>query len=87
MKKIYILVFVDLRNNGYNCKDVKVYTDKVSATKEMREQYFDKFRELHDPEKEDPFTQDSMDYQFTDGYAYLFGEYYWDIFEKEIPEE
>lgn len=36
MKKIYILVFNDLCNNGYNCKDVKVYTDKVSATEEMR---------------------------------------------------
>lgn len=86
MKKIYILVFNDLRNNGYNCKDIKVYTDKVSATEEMRKQYLEKFKELHDA-NEDPYAPDTMDYQFTDDYAYLFGEYYWDIFEREIPEE
>lgn len=86
MKKIYILVFNDLRNCGYNCKDVKVYTDKASATEEMRKQYLEKFKELHNTD-EDPYVQHTMDYQFTDGYAYLFGEYYWDIFEKEIPEE
>lgn len=86
MKKIYILVFNDLRNNGYNCKDVKVYTDKVSATEEMRKQYLDKFYE-YNIRSADPYEQNTMDYQFTDGYAYLFGEYYWDIFEREIPEE
>lgn len=52
----------------------------------MRKQYLEKFKELHDA-NEDPYAPDTMDYQFTDDYAYLFGEYYWDIFEREIPEE
>lgn len=84
--KIYILTIIDLRDVGYNCKDVKVYTDKASATEEMRKQYLEKFKELRDAD-EDPYAPDTMDYQFEPSYAYLFGEYYWDIFEKEIPEE
>lgn len=93
MKKIYILTIIDLRNNGYNCKDVKVYTDKASAIEEMRNQYLEKFKELHDAD-EDPYAPDTMDYQFDSSYvfvregacafAYLFGEYYWDIFEREV---
>ena len=84
MKKIYILVFNDVLNYGYNCKNVNVYTDKMSAVKEMRRQYFDKFREFRDPESEDPFSPDSIDYAFYDDYAYIIGEYYWDIFEREV---
>lgn len=85
MKKIYILVINDLRNMGYNCKDVEVFTDNDSADKRMRELYLKAFKECRG-ETEDPFNDDThMDYQYTEGcYSYIFGEYYFDIFEKEI---
>lgn len=84
--KIYILAINDLHNVGYNCKDVEVFTKKEDATRRMRELYLKASKELHDAD-EDPYAPDTMDYQFESSYAYFFREYYWDIFEKEIPEE
>jgi hypothetical protein len=84
MKKIYILVINDLRNVGYNCKDVEVFTDEPSATERMTELYLKAFKECRG-EDEDPFDNGNhIDYQHTGRYAYIFGEYYFDIFEKEI---
>ena len=83
MKKIYILVINDLRNMGYNCKDVEVFTDKADATRRMRELYLKAFKECRG-EDEDPYEENCLDYQYTKDYSYIFGEYYFDIFEKEV---
>jgi len=82
MKKIYILVINDLRNVGYNCKDVEVFTKKEDATRRMRELYLKAFKECRG-EDEDPYDG-GLDYQYTKDYSYIFGEYYFDIFEKEV---
>lgn len=83
--KIYILVINDLRNVGYNCKDVEVFTDEPSATERMTELYLNAFKDYYGEDSGiDPFDEDTMDYQLTGKYAYIFGEYYFDIFEKEI---
>ena len=85
MKKIYILTINDLNNVGYNCKDVEVFANKEDATERMRELYLDAFNNCWgNNENEDPYDKNTMDYQFADNFAYIFGEYYLDIFEKEV---
>lgn len=32
----------------------------------------------------DPYEENCFDYQYTKDYSYIFGEYYFDIFEKEV---
>lgn len=82
MKKIYVLVLVDLVRQGYNPKSVDVFPNVESANAQMKEQYLKKCEEEM---IDTPMADDSMGYQFTkNGYAYIFGKYYWDIFEKEI---
>ena len=83
MKKIYILTINDIRNTGYNCKDVEVFTEKKNATARMRELYLKAYKDVFGDEG-DPYEQDSMDYQYTKDFAFVFGEYYLDIFEKEV---
>ena len=84
MNKIYILTIVDLDGYGYNPKDVEVFPTEEMATERMRELY------LKDCKKwgiENPYDDDSdgLMHQFCEGaYAYIFGEHYYDIFEKEI---
>ena len=82
MRKIFVLVLVDLDNVGYNAKSVDVFPNVECANAEMKKQYLEKCKEeLID----NPMNQNSMDYQFSENmYAYIFGKYYWDIFEKEI---
>ena len=81
MKKIYILVINDLRNVGYNCKGVEVFTKKEDATERMRELYIENCKELW---IDAPYDVDTIEHQFTNDFAYIFGEYYYDIFEKEV---
>ena len=33
---------------------------------------------------EDPYAEDSFDYQIGSDFAYIFGKYYWDIFEGDV---
>jgi hypothetical protein len=80
--KIYVLTIVDLERVGFNPKDVEVYTDMDSAVASMRKQYLEAFEKWGNGK--DPDAQDDSDYQFTNHYAYIFGEHYWDIFEKEV---
>ena len=82
--KIYILAINDLHNVGYNCKDVEVFTKKEDATRRMRELYLNAFKECYGDE-EDPYDG-GLDYQYTKDYSYIFGEYYFDIFEKDVKE-
>lgn len=82
--KIYILTITDLRDYGYQCKDVEVFTDEPSATERMTELYLNAFKECYGDSDADPFEENVMDYQLTGRYAYVFGEYYFDIFEKEV---
>lgn len=81
MKKIYILVINDLRNVGYNCKGVEVFTKKEDATERMRELYIENCKELG---IDYPYEEDTIEHQFTNDFAYIFGEYYYDIFDKEV---
>lgn len=84
MKKIYILVFVDLVNMGFNAKSVDVFTDAKIANAEMEKQYLEKCKEegIESPMDE---TDYNIGNQFTEnGYAYILDKYYWDIFEKEV---
>lgn len=84
MKKIYILTINDLHNVGYQTKDIEVFTDKPSATERMKELFVKAFKEIYG-EDEDPFDEsNTIDHQFTGDFAFIFGEYYLDIFEKEI---
>ena len=82
---LYILVINDLRNVGFNAKDVEVFTEVKKATERMRELYLVACKDCHIT---DPFDENdglSMEHQFVeDGYAYVFGEYYFDIFKKEV---
>jgi hypothetical protein len=82
--KIYILAINDLHNVGYNCKDVEVFTKKEDATRRMRELYLNAFKECYGDSDADPFEENVMDYQYTKDFSYIFGEYYFDIFEKEV---
>jgi len=79
--KIYVLSIIDLENVGYSTKDVEVYTNKEEATESMRKQYLKTCEEWG---IDDPYEDDNMDHSFTSNYAFIFGEHYWDIFEKEI---
>lgn len=81
--KIYVLTIVDLRNVGFNAKDVEVFTDKGKASARMYQLYNDFAKDYG---IEDPFDgEGGITYDFNaEGYAYVFGEYYLDIFEKEI---
>lgn len=80
--KIYVLVTVDLENYGFPAKRVDLFARKEDATSMMRKQYINACKKM---KIGDPFTNDSIDGQFTDIYAYIHGEYYWDIFEEEMP--
>ena len=80
--KIFILVINDLRHVGYNCKDVEVFTEVKKATERMRELYLKACEEMG---VEDPYAENTLNNAFAeDSYAYVFGECYLDIFEKEV---
>ena len=44
MKKIYILVEVDLQSYGYSAKNALVFTDIEKAKEKMREMYLEAFK-------------------------------------------
>ena len=83
MKKIYILVEVDLQSYGFNAKDALVFTDIEKAKEKMREMYLEAFKKCYG--EEDPYATDSYDYQFGDTYCFVNG-YYLDIFTKGIED-
>lgn len=75
---MYILTFVDLVNMGYNVKAVYKFDNKEDASNFMKEQYIHHCLEEHIT---NPLDNDSFDYEYSNSYAYIFGKYYWDIFE------
>ena len=81
--KIYILAEVNTQDFGFNTKNVYVFTEKEKAIEKMKELYLDAFNH-YNSDDDDPFAEDSYDYQFTSNYAYVSSAYYLDIFEKEI---
>lgn len=79
--KIFILTNIDLCEVGYNAKDVEVFTEKEKATERMRELYVAACEKC---DIKDPFEQHSIMNECSDDFAYVFGKYYFDIFEKEV---
>lgn len=49
----------------------------------MRELYLKAYKDVFGDEG-DPYEENCFDYQYTKDYSYIFGEYYFDIFEKEV---
>lgn len=85
MKKIYILVEVDIQNYGFNSKDALIFTDIEKAKEKMREMYLEAFKKYYG-EDENPYATNDYDYEFGDTYCYVNGYYYLDIFEKNIED-
>lgn len=81
MNKIFILTIVDLDNVGYQTKDVELFSNKETATERMRKLYLEDCKHWG---IKDPYDKDTLFHGFSDDYAYIFGESYYDIFEKEI---
>ena len=85
MKKIYILVEVDLQSYGYSAKNALVFTGIEKAKEKMREMYLEVFKKYYG-EDDDPYAKDNYDYEFCDTYCDILGYYYIDIFEKSIED-
>lgn len=85
MKKIYILVEVDLLSYGDNAKDALVFTDIEKAKEKMREMYLKAFKK-YCGEDDDPYEKDNDDYEFCDTYCEILDSYYLDIFTKSIED-
>ena len=85
MKKIYILVEVDLGSYGFNAKDALVFTDIEKAKEKMREMYLEAFKKYYG-EDDDPFYDNNYDYEFRDTYCDILGYYYIDIFTKNLED-
>lgn len=83
MKTIFIVTFVDLEHVGYNPSKVEIFNTKEEASEFVKKQYIEKCNEKDIPEVE-RFLDDDMDKQYTPNFAYIFGSYYWDVFEKNI---
>ena len=81
MKKIYILVVVDVNNVGYNAKDAIPFNTMEEAHDAMEKIYLDACEKAG---IETPYEKGSMDYCIDWNYAYIFSGIYLDIFEKEI---
>ena len=79
--KIYVLVINDLEKVGYSCKGVEVFNTFENAKLRLTELYLDRCKEWN---IEDPYEEGAFDYALGSDYAYIFGEYYLDIFEQEI---
>ena len=81
-KKIYILTVVDLEKVGYQCSDVRVFNNLEEANEVMASEYNERCKEW---DIEDPFEQGTLEFGYDKyNFAFVFGECYWDIFEKEI---
>ena len=82
MERFYILTFVDLVKMGYNVSDVFMFDSIELANKKMKEMYL-QYCEQEDID--DPMTTDSYDHEFGEnGFAYINGKYYWDIFNRDL---
>ena len=79
--KIYITTFVDLVNVGYTPAAVFVDSSKDEAKARMKHEYL---KHCEEEQIENPFDEGTINHQLGDNFAYIFGKYYWDIFEKEI---
>ena len=88
MKKIYILVEVDLQSYGYSKKNALVFTDIEKAKEKMREMYLEAFKKYYEKYygEKDPYEKDNDDYEFCDTYCEIWGSYYLDIFTKSIED-
>lgn len=78
---IYILTVVDLVRVGYNVDNVYVFDKIEDATSLMKEEYLNKCKEegIENP------MEDCYDYQYSEnGFAYIQGKYYWDIFTRKL---
>lgn len=47
MKKIYVLVEVDLQSYGFSAKNALVFTDFEKAKEKMREMYLEAFKKYY----------------------------------------
>lgn len=79
--KIYILVINDIERVGYSCKGVEIFKTIEEAKERMKELYLERCEEW---DIKDPLADGNFDYNLGSDYAYIFGEYYLDIFEKEV---
>jgi len=84
MKTIFIVTFVDLVNVGYNPSNVEVFTSEKEANDYVKAEYLKKCEKQGIDE---PYAEDTFDYQLGKGFAYIFGSYYWDVFKKELNGE
>ena len=76
----FILVINDPGEWGYNCKDVETFPTREDACQKMTELY----RERAKKRGIDPSVNDTRQHGITADYAYIFGDYYLDIFEKHV---
>ena len=82
MKKIYVLVVNNPNSVGYNCENVYLFDNKEDASARMKELY-EAFCRNH--RIDNPYEENSYDVGYQEGsYEFVFGEYYLDIFEKNI---
>lgn len=80
--KIYIVSFVDLENVGYQASEVNVFTSYHDAKEYIEQAYL---KACKKEGIEEPFSDEiSIDYGIGFYHAYIFGKYYWDIFDKEM---
>lgn len=78
--KRYILVINDPGEMGYNCKDVETFPTREEAVQKMTELY----RERMKRRGLDPSANDPLLHGITTDFAFIFGDYYLDIFEKHV---
>ena len=79
---LYVVTFVDLVNVGYNVSNTKVFFDMEKANAYMEKEYMKKCKE---EDIDTPMADNNFDYQFSkNGFAYIMGKYYWDIFENNV---
>ena len=83
MKRFWILVEVDVQGCGYNARNVFMYDNKESAQKKMEELYLKAFKKYCNP-NDNPFSEDTYEYEFSENYAYISSMYYLDIFNEDI---
>lgn len=77
--KIYTLTFNNV-NEGFGTYEVSTFINKEDAVEKMEKEYLEKCKEDNITE---PMTP-TLDNQIDEDYAFIFMEYYWDIFETEI---
>lgn len=79
--KVFVCTTVDLFNVGYNPSHVDFFNTKSEAYRYLEREYLNHCKKEG---IEDPYAEDSFDYQIGSDFAYIFGKYYWDIFEGDV---